>query len=92
MALGKEEQGRWKLVRTGAAIQWDIGGCVRTFKMLPRKKRKKINRVFYDGHCSVYAIRDAMMDTLVYTPSHAIREPVIQTVQLTPLALDCPDL
>ena len=46
-------QGRRKLVRTGAAIDWDIGGCARTFKVLPRKKNKNFREYF-------------MMATVVY--------------------------
>ena len=48
-------QGRRKLDRTGAAIQRDLSGCVRTFKLLPQKKRgREIPRGFYDGHCCTY--------------------------------------
>ena len=52
-------QGRRKLVRTGAAIHWDIGGRVtRNFKVLPCKSGKYFQRNF-------------MMATVVYTNSSA---------------------
>ena len=53
------EQGRRKLVRTGAAIHWDIGGCVtHSFKVHSRKMKNRLPEYF-------------MMATVVYTNNSA---------------------
>ena len=60
MWLLLRNQGRRKLIRTGVAIHWVMGGCVtRSFKVSPYKK-KKISGVFY-----------TMMATVVYTNNSA---------------------